>query len=409
MWRLAGGYLKRVKVKEPGSFKKNNGHNGECWGFKKECQLTGKQAATTLEKCFLGKATLNQLRTVRKSLSYAYFLTSGRSQDNYAEVKDIWKTFDLKKCGKPKKRLLADRVLDIDELEIAFTKPWNKNCGMNLMKWSSGLLATWDLQVLGSRPGVDLNKKLKNSVSHTVEPKKGWCSTSLVAGRAKLHGQKRGTRPWKAYRVCLCKDGKHVSPTDLLEGIGADGNPFVEPKVCTECPVVAAELVLGQQSHLPEALLYRKWSTKSGGWTASSRGDLVELSNEFLRAQGVLKEGESLQGNSGRQCLGRWLKFLKVPYPVGFQIHGDLESIWSKHYEREARSGFRKAERTQSLEPKKCCEALRLLAKRFKRGPLQKKKFSKAEKLCLVVLKALGKEDEAREILEEDTDDEESD
>ena len=50
MWKLCRRYLKRIKVKEPGTYNSKNGHNGVMWGFKKECQLTGKQAATDSKK-----------------------------------------------------------------------------------------------------------------------------------------------------------------------------------------------------------------------------------------------------------------------------------------------------------------------------------------------------------------------
>ena len=158
---------------------------------------------------------------------------------------------------------------------------------------------------------------------------------------------------------------------------------------------------------LENSRLYRKWSARTGSWVKSNHGDIVELANRFFQAQGILKPDEHFQGNAGRKCLAKWLLHLKIGYEPGFQIHGDLECVWSGHYEGKPRSGTKRSERTQSLEPAKCCEALQKLAQSLNRGVTKKKKMSRSEKLCLLVLQALGKEEEAEAILAEGSDEEE--
>ena len=39
-------------IPEEGSFDPNNGHNGVCWGWPKECNLTNTQARALLYDCY---------------------------------------------------------------------------------------------------------------------------------------------------------------------------------------------------------------------------------------------------------------------------------------------------------------------------------------------------------------------
>ena len=404
MWRLSKKYMKRIGVKEPGKYSKNNGHDGVMWGLPKECKLKGVQAATVFEKCKENGATKDQLRTVRKSLSYAFLLRTGTDGDNFEEVKQMWNSFDLTKMAEPQKSLLPERVPTPKELRVAFTTPWTTQSGMSFIEWTVGLLAAWDVFVLGNRPGVDI-KKIKKSAQHTWDDSDGYCATVLVGGKSKLCGNKRGTRPWLAYRVCLCnRDGQHKPPTqEFTESIGKDGNPVLMPDHDSSCPVSALEVLQKMQFKFSEFRVYRKWTPKSG-FVKSNFGDVVQMANKFFRAQGVLKEGEFFMGNSGRKALAEWTKELRVPFKESFEIHGDLEKVWSKYYEGKTRRGERNEERSQSGDKDVCCAALRRFARFCKRGMSVKRKLTVNEKLMVAVLKGLNQGEVAERILAEGDD-----
>ena len=38
MWEFAPDKCRQLGFPEPGTFSKSNGHNGVCWGWKKECR-----------------------------------------------------------------------------------------------------------------------------------------------------------------------------------------------------------------------------------------------------------------------------------------------------------------------------------------------------------------------------------
>ena len=57
---------------KPGTFMKNNGHNGMLWGYKKECNMTDKKAGKILLALIkTRKLTMSQLGLVLKSLAYS--------------------------------------------------------------------------------------------------------------------------------------------------------------------------------------------------------------------------------------------------------------------------------------------------------------------------------------------------
>ena len=80
--------MRRKGIPEAGQFRKNNIHGGKLWASRKECKLTDKMAGQIIERVYISKKVgIHQLRQVRHSFSYAYYLTTGTAEENYPEVK----------------------------------------------------------------------------------------------------------------------------------------------------------------------------------------------------------------------------------------------------------------------------------------------------------------------------------
>ena len=80
MWDIptSAAYMRRKGFKRPGEFRKDNQHGGMLWATRKECQMTDKAAGEIIDRVYESKrATPEQLKLVRHSLSYAYYLKTG--------------------------------------------------------------------------------------------------------------------------------------------------------------------------------------------------------------------------------------------------------------------------------------------------------------------------------------------
>ena len=87
MWKHAGPYMRRKGFKRPGEFRSDNQHGGRLWSTRKECQMTDKSAGEIIERVYLSKkVSVQQLKQVRHSLSYSYYLKTGTSEENWPEV-----------------------------------------------------------------------------------------------------------------------------------------------------------------------------------------------------------------------------------------------------------------------------------------------------------------------------------
>ena len=353
MWKCAGAYMARKGIKKSGQYDKNNVHNGRLYGSRKECPITDKIAGNIIERCYESrKIGVDQLKQVRHSLSYAYYLRTGRQGENFPEVNAQWKDFDLKTLPAVKKFKKPKKIPTPNNLKVAFTKQWNSEHADSLASFTVGCIAAWDTHVFGLRPNVDI-KKVKDSVVHDISANEGYGWTEMVDGRSKLHLQKAGTRPWRVFRVCCCKEGKHSSPPDDL-ALGEDGNPVEPPTWNTVCPVACMELLKICQGEPFQ--VYKKWFKKGFG---QNIGDVPTRANQWLRSQGIR---ETFHRNSGRKTLGRWLSHLKVPYKESVHIHADLEKIWRGHYESDLRKSGLK-DRNQSSESDVATAGLRRFTK----------------------------------------------
>ena len=351
MWKHAGSYMLRKGIKRPGHYSKTNVHGGRLYGCRKECQITDKIAGNIIERVYeSGKVGLDHLKQVRHSFSYAYYLRTGQQGENFPEVYAQWKTFDLKSLPAVRKFKKPRRIPTPVNLKTGFLKPWSSDHPQCLATFTTGCLAAWDSDVFGLRPNVDI-KKVKDSVTHDINANEGYGWTEMVGGRSKLHGQKAGTRPWRVFRVCCCKDQKHTSPPEDLV-LDQHGNPVEKPNWNTVCPVACMELLKAVQGE--SFKVYKKWFSSQAGY-GQNIGDVPSHGNKWLCHQGV---PGPFDRNSGRKSLSRWLDFLNVPYKESLHIHGDLETVWRGHYESKLlKSGLKT--RDQSMDADTATAGLR--------------------------------------------------
>ena len=268
---------------------------------------------------------------------------------------------------------------------------------MPLTKWSVAYIASWDWNVAGGRGGSKgCLSRIKKSTNHRINADEGWCWTQFEGGRCKM-GKK--SRPWKQWRLCLCKGGKHCGPpAEILNPkLWVGGNPPEsamqdgKPVWCTACPVSAMQLVLGLQNDVPQKQkhIYRKWNEKKKPMFAKENyGDIPALCNEFFDKQGA-NEGTAYDPHSGRKSLARWLSNLNVSYEEGFEIHGDLFAVWAKSYQTDVDRDNRFKRRTQSNLPDVTLKAYKRLRSHWNIRKM-KKKLTVTDALLIANTRALG-------------------
>ena len=141
MWRYAGRYMRRKRIPRAGSFDPTNIHGGQLGGSRKECKVTDKRAGEIIERVYESKkGGLDQLKQVRHSMSYAYYLTTGKGGDNYPEVKAQWRSFSLKDLPGVRRPLLPTKIPIPENLKKGFTSLWTQNHPMNLVTFETGVL-----------------------------------------------------------------------------------------------------------------------------------------------------------------------------------------------------------------------------------------------------------------------------
>ena len=378
MWKCAPREMRRFKVGTVGSFDENNVHGGECWGWPRECKLTKSQARTIYYTMYKTRElTIDQLCVVKKAFAHAWELVGGTPGGNFPGVKEIWGIIRVGKTATKKHSVVPERVPTPEELRTPFNREWRPDSPMSLVKSCQGLLGAYDLFICGLRSTADV-KRIKDSPVHHQDWTKGWQATAFKGGRAKLCGTKKGTRPWRIWRVCHCPGQHHVRPPKtFFAEIKKDGNPRCEVKWCTVCPVAVVEFLFSLQES-DTKYCYRKW-LDSGRMGASNINDVRVVAVDWLVAQGAVDESCRYDLNAGRKCLARLCCHLKIPYPESFQIHGDLFETWAQSYEQEVlKSSFNK--RSQSRDPLVATVALRKFANFFGRGKKLKRKLGRSER-----------------------------
>ena len=402
MWQEVPQVMKRYKIGECGSFDPRNGHGGVCWGWPKECKLKNSQAKTIIWDIWKKRGlTYPQMKKVRQALAYAYELSGGsKPGGNFQGVSQVWKNVHPDQCVESSTTTLPQSIPTPAELKVAFTQQWNRQHPWCLMRYLQGLVQSYDLFVFGIRSREDIDR-VKKSTQHHHNWKRGWQATSFLGGRCKLQGVKKNTRPWKVYRRCHCPGGKHIQPpSDFCKEIGDNGNPKVEVKWNTTCPLAALQLIWqfqGTKKSGPKRC-YGRW-LESGRYGTSNTGDIAEMAVDWMIAQGACTEEDCYDTNSGRKSLAKWCAHLNIPYTESFHIHADLYGVWAENYEQEVEKpagNFKK--RDQSNDPKVATAALMKFANFLGRGKKVKVKLSKKNRYLHALLMNAGQKEKAERI-----------
>ena len=354
-WRHAGKYMRRKKI--PTSFRRGNIHGGKLWANRNECVMTNRMAGEIIERVYKSKkSSLAQLKQVRHTMSYSFYLMTGTVKDNWPEVKAQWDSFDLSSLPGTTRPLIAIRIPVPANLRVAFTTPWNQAGDWSLVDFVVAGLAAHDYFVFGLRPNVDI-RKVKTSRSHFINSNERYGLTDMVGGRSKLQGNKRGTRPWRVYRVCFCGGDHTPVPENIV--LNAQGNPIpLQVDWNTVCPLAMMEFlrnVQGVETWRP----FPKWFPKPPRYGKQQHADISDLANRWLQSQTMQAPFDR---NSGRKALSRWLDHLHISYEDGHQIHGDLQTVWRYSYQPSLpKSSYETRE--QSTDSDRATKALRTFAK----------------------------------------------
>ena len=398
MWRFAPDLMRKWKVPKVGEFQKTNLHGGRLWGSYTEWHrkpITARRIALIFEKCALNtKCSDAVLKQISKTLSYLYLLETGVPKSNWPSLPGLKITLAKRKKIRQQQTVKPLDVPTGHQLAYAFTREWRENKdGWSLLRFILASVCAWDSHVLGSRPKSDLNK-IKKSTCHWFGDD-CW-STALVEGRSKLPLGKAGTRPWCAYRVCLCPNGKHVPPEPgLCHQFNDEGNLQDPTKYTTTCPLFAGQLLkqFQEAAGYEDFKLYRK--TMVGKKRTAKGRSLIGQANilnvekeaiEWLQFQGV----HPVSNNSGRKCLAAWLSVTKCPYHESFQIMADLESVWQACYQPDLPpDGFKCREQSRSLPV--ATAAIRRFQNLCGRSPPpQPPPMSKTDQILKVICSKLG-------------------
>ena len=382
MWKVIPKELKKMNIPPPGSFDPGNAHNGIMWGWPAECNMTDKKAKRILFKCYETKrVTANELKNIRKTLAYSHELKGGSCKKNWPSIKGLFKeALNLKTLpkGRASNSTKPTKIPTPEQLKQAFTKPWSRGCGLPLTKWVVGYVAAYDWAVFGCRSREDI-KRVKFATQHALNVNERWQASEFHGGRCKLCGDKKGTRPWWIWRVCLCPGQSHVSPPrDFGKHINKNGNPTVAIRWNTACPVACFEFY-NSMLKPGDIRNYPRWLPQ-GRYAGDNVGDPIELALWWFEVQGEMPYyGGRFSSNAGRYALARWCQKLNVCYKESFEIHGDLYETWADHYEDYVPKGNHQ-KREQSKNPDTATKALSRFAHWLGRGKQVKPKLSRRDR-----------------------------
>ena len=377
MWRFAGDLMRKWKVPEPGQFEKTNVHGGRLWGGYNEWRknpISADRIGLIFEACALdSNCSDHVLCQVSKCMSYLYLLETAIPKKNWKSLPGLKMTLKKRKKIPSKKTVSPTHVPTAHQLAHCFTQEWRPgNKKMPLLRFISTAVMAWDSHVLGSRPNVDI-RKIKESESHWWT--KDMWYTELVEGRAKLPLEKAGTRRWAAWRICICKDAKHVPPAPgFFRTFDDHGNTSADiSKYCTTCPLFCGEVLkqfqddMGVPFHVYRKPLLSKKRLQKKRSLLAPKDNVFSIQKtviEWFMYQGV----QPVSMNSGRKALAKWLSETETPYHEGMQIHADLEGTWRSRYQPDLPPSGHKF-REQSTDATVATAAHRRFRKLIGRAP----------------------------------------
>ena len=412
-WKQCSSYMKSVGLRKPGTYDPYNQHGGVMFSMPRDLTLTDRQAGQIMRKSYKKGATKSQLDNVRKMLAYAFQLTTGKDSShrksdptNYERVTRAWRNMHPSKIKAKTRTTKAEISPEPKNLKKCFTTEYDHRKGMGFGKWVVGCLATWDSHVCGARSVADL-EKIKKSVKHVFAPSAGWMSTELLGGRSKLEFRKKGIRPWKNYRVCLCPGGEHKPiPTNWTDHMTETFDP-TKACWCTSCPLNCFQFVR-DGLHKDDLRTYPRIGD-SGLFTAENYSEdaLKELIQEWINIQGGNPDGLVFSSNGGRKSCGKMSSEYKIPFHRNFELTGDLWCTWKNFYQIDLKRDPHFTRREQSLDPEECCAALWMIARRWGRGrPVRDDPvpMRRVEKMMALIGRKLGLGDEIAALLTEDDD-----
>ena len=416
MWTFAEQKCLDLGFGRPGSFDADNGHNGECWGWPKECTMTNRKAGKILLHLInLGTMTLSQLVDVRKALAHSFQLKGNevtKKSRNWPQANRVWDSALVEKECAPKTPNMPLRIPSPEQLREAFNRRWDpRKNEMSLLKWIIARRAAYDLLFSGHRPNEDC-KKMKNSNTHVFNTEEGWCYTAFVDGRSKLSGPKKHSRDWKQYSVCWCENGRHVSPT-LRDRYNLDrsGNPREGCRMGFDerCIIAGFEFTnlwlerytkgntLGWRRY-PNLVGDGRGKSYEGNIGNKNFGSPIKLALDYMEDEGFPR----FDTNCGRKASGKLYTLLNVPYEVSFEQHGDTFGTWEGKYQqgcrRERSSEFTR--RDQSVEIEIVTKVIRKIS--YWMGLGAKKplvQLSTLERQNDMILRAMGLGVQASQIL----------
>ena len=371
-WKVpaARRIMQKMGLKEPGTYNPSNQQGGDMFSLPNEFKMTNRGAGKIFQACKdSGKCSVGNLKDIKKMLSYAYQLKNNAT-GQWPDVQWVWQNTNPDEQKPPRKQKIKATVIpEPSHVRKALTTEYKPDCGMDFPQWNVGLLFFHDLNVFGCRQDEDI-KRVKKSKIHTCAYGNGWMSTEFKGGRCKIE-KKKGTRPWKLHRVCLCPEAKHQRiPADWRTKLDSNGNPKEPLPWCTTCPLNAFQMI---RNMLPadDFRTYPRWREdvhKFHKRDNVGEDNVKAFVQKWIDTQGANPDDVLFDSNSGRKSLSLWCAEFNVPYEESFEIHGDHWTTWREYYQQKLQHAPDFNRRTQSPDPDLCTRALWRFARGIGRG-----------------------------------------
>ena len=363
--------LAKAGFKAPGHYYADNQQGGLMFALPREippaCKFGEEEAGFVMRNALKAHVTRSQGEGIKKMLSFVHQLRTGDDGGNFKRVNQVWKKWPDHKFGAPTQTVKPLHVIEPESLKTAMTREWTHATPMLYEHWCVGYNVVHHWSLNGSRSKEDLNCRIKPGYTE-IFPDQGYMFTQFLGGRAKL-GPGAPERPWRAYAICLCKDGKHSGPpTDYYEYI-IDKRPL---PWCTSCPLSCYEIIrynLGKSDPriFPALTTSGFVAFKGKAYKSIGAVKMFPFARRWLDIQGGNPDHVEYGSNMGRKALGKLCDLLNISYPESFEITGDLWINW-RYYQDAPVNDLNFRRRTQSKKLEVVTKALHKIARFFGRG-----------------------------------------